>query len=605
MPGEGAWVGFIASVKGAWEAWKAARVRFDGLIDDADAAVRRQTEDRGRTSIDVGKLIAEGKLNAGGYLTAIDGPLQDGRFKVSDEMRSKVAVRADGSVLIADGDAIAMSYLRQLESALVGLPEGRNGKLSQRQRVPSDVVLRANGVGGLQSIGIRAGERFENGPQQEAYNLFQLAASRGANDIHVEILGDRATVWGRVDRQVVPFNEIRWSAEKTYMVCGAVYQAAEEASKGRSGGDFIPRKRQEFKVSDRSILPDLFQMARCAHTPTWGGKGYYLAIRLQRRGDKLPPSAQALGLSAAHERVARRMFRRSNGGVLVVGPMGSGKSTFLAWAVSDAMQWYEEQGLRQRLLTLEDPIELAIHGATQTELGPGEKYDDAAANLMRLDANRLVLSELRTEKTVRAYFQGVSTGHAAASTIHAVSPIGTFVRLKGMAVPTAVWSSHELWAGVVALALTRTLCPNCSRRVADIAGVAGGMENVLDGSVWDWLTVGFGEDGAKKRAGDLLVGTYPNQKRNLDCEICGGRGYKGVTSIAGMLEPDADMLELLVAERYGEAYRQWLDDPHALTMGRHAEEKVNSGIIDPNDVAPIMGDHVRMMRKIRHDGRLH
>ncbi len=134
---------------------------------------------------------------------------------------------------------------------------------------------------------------------------------------------------------------------------------------------------------------------------------------------KLPPVMQEI---AAVER----------GLVLVTGTTGSGKSTTLA-----AMIDWRNRNLRNRIITIEDPIEF-VHTSNKSLVAQREIGRDARAFLpavrdaLRQDPDVILVGELRDADTMRTAIQAADTGHAVFSTVHSSRAAQTVKRLIAM-----------------------------------------------------------------------------------------------------------------------------------------------------------------------------
>jgi len=107
--------------------------------------------------------------------------------------------------------------------------------------------------------------------------------------------------------------------------------------------------------------------------------------------------------------------------VLIVGAVGSGKSTTLA-----AMIDYRNSNVSGHIITIEEPLEfLHTHKkslVSQREIGlDTESYQDALKNALRQAPDVIVIGEIRTPETMSAALYFVETGHLVLSTLHSVN----------------------------------------------------------------------------------------------------------------------------------------------------------------------------------------
>src|SRR6185295_19398600 len=74
-----------------------------------------------------------------------------------------------------------------------------------------------------------------------------------------------------------------------------------------------------------------------------------------------------LGLPAEIDGALTRLLQETSGAILLTGPAGSGKTTTAYACLRDAVRASEGQ---RSVVTLEDPIEMAIPGVSQSQVQP-------------------------------------------------------------------------------------------------------------------------------------------------------------------------------------------------------------------------------------------
>ncbi len=107
--------------------------------------------------------------------------------------------------------------------------------------------------------------------------------------------------------------------------------------------------------------------------------------------------------------------------MLLTGPTGSGKSTTLYVAI--------EQLLKTRggnVITIEDPIEYEISGASQVEVDSADKvnFSKALRSLLRHDPDVVMIGEIRDNETANIAVKASLTGHLVFSTLHTNTALG-------------------------------------------------------------------------------------------------------------------------------------------------------------------------------------
>src|SRR5690606_23481529 len=123
----------------------------------------------------------------------------------------------------------------------------------------------------------------------------------------------------------------------------------------------------------------------------------------------------------------------------------------------------QSRGRTTSMVTLEDPIELQLPFATQTQINVqvGMTFAQTLRSVLRQDPNVLMLGEIRDRETAEIAAQAGLTGHLLLTTVHANTAAGTFVRITEMGVEPFILASSAI--GALSQRLVRTLCTNCRR----------------------------------------------------------------------------------------------------------------------------------------------
>lgn len=162
-----------------------------------------------------------------------------------------------------------------------------------------------------------------------------------------------------------------------------------------------------------------------------------------------------LGMRAEMQSLFEAALREPNGIVLVTGPTGSGKTTTLYSALSLM------NDISRNIMTVEDPVEYALHGISQTQVNPkiGMTFADGLRSILRQDPDTVMVGEIRDKETAEIAVQASLTGHVVLSTVHTNSAAAAVTRLMDMGIePLLLSSSLRL---VLAQRLVRRLCPDC------------------------------------------------------------------------------------------------------------------------------------------------
>ena len=150
--------------------------------------------------------------------------------------------------------------------------------------------------------------------------------------------------------------------------------------------------------------------------------GISMAIRI------LPgriPTIEELNLHPSLHEISRI----KSGLVLICGPAGVGKTTTIAAIINDI-----NKSRPVHIVTLEDPIEYRFQSnkafIEQRELGSHiPSFEQGLIDVLREDANVIVVGELREAETMRLVLNAAESGHLVIATIHASTPEEAIYRM--------------------------------------------------------------------------------------------------------------------------------------------------------------------------------
>ncbi len=134
------------------------------------------------------------------------------------------------------------------------------------------------------------------------------------------------------------------------------------------------------------------------------------------------------------ERIGSMFDSLTPGLVIVSGPTGSGKSTFLA---SVCARLLEKNKIH--LVTIEDPVEYLFpeaswdYSVSQHQVGLDiVDFATGIRNALREDPDILLVGEIRDAETLEAALTAAETGHLVFATTHAPDTAGVIERLSGL-----------------------------------------------------------------------------------------------------------------------------------------------------------------------------
>ena len=246
---------------------------------------------------------------------------------------------------------------------------------------------------------------------------------RGASDIHIEPAGEEVLVRFRLDGVLHP--PIASRTALTQNVIARVKVLADLLTYQTD----VP---QEGRISrDKVGAPaDL----RASTFPTVHGEK--VVIRL------FDPATQDvrladLGYSDELRLALERQLVQPSGTILFTGPAGSGKTT----SIYAALRFILEQARGERnIVSVEDPVERALDGVSQTQVHPpsGLTFARCLRSLMRQDPEVIVVGEIRDRETAEIATEAGLTGHLVLSTIHS----GT---APGSSLDCSTWAPSLIW----------------------------------------------------------------------------------------------------------------------------------------------------------------
>ena len=274
-----------------------------------------------------------------------------------------------------------------------------------------------------------------------AENILARAVKMNASDVHFDTAPDGVKMAYRVDGVL----------RAPEMLAAVDGKRAVTAIRTAAGMDVA--KRHEAQDGACHLMADGasydLRIARA-----WAVTGETVTIRLLNAGG-LGAKLTDLGMSAQMADEMRRLARETAGIVVMAGPTGSGKTSTIYALLRQVV------GTGRNILTIEDPVEYRLEGATQISLNArvGTTFASALKASMRHDPDVILVGEIRDSEAMDVAFQAALTGHLVFTTIHASSVLATYGRLQELGL-----SSYMINTGmkaVVCQRLVRKLCPSC------------------------------------------------------------------------------------------------------------------------------------------------
>ena len=333
-------------------------------------------------------------------------------------------------------------------------------------------------------------------------SLLTDAASMDASDIHLEPREDTMAVRCRIDGVLHDMREFPKDLQ-----AGIISRLKIMGNLNIAERRLPQDGRTSFELSSGEAV-DL----RLASIPSMYGEN--LAIRILEVSP-LPPTLASLGLIGDNLARFEAVLRAPEGGIVIVGPTGSGKSTTL-YTTLELIKSPE-----RKVYTVEDPIERKIEGIVQTEVKPaiGLTFAQALRALVRADPDVIMVGEIRDLETAKMAADSAITGHQVFSTLHTNDASSAVNRLVEMGVPRYLVAAA--WRCFVAQRLVRRLCPHCRQ------------EATMTDARWK----------------ELGLGPAPRRRFSVfepaGCSKCFGTGYRGRLGLYEVLVVDDELRDLV------------------------------------------------------------
>lgn len=351
--------------------------------------------------------------------------------------------------------------------------------------------------------------------------IFQSLRER-ASDIHLELSPEGFRIRFRIDGVLAN----RFSPPRK------LHASVTSRIKIMAGLDIAERRLpQDGKIrvrfGDREVDIRVSSVP-CAH-------GERVVMRLLDRKSELLTLEQ-MGMDAEVLNTFDGLIRRPNGILLVTGPTGSGKTTTLYGAIMRIIS------PDVNIITLEDPVEYELAGASQIPVKPRIGFTFAAGlrSILRQDPDVILVGEIRDDETAAMAIQASLTGHLVFSTLHTNDAASAAVRLIDMNVEPYLVSSTLI--GVLAQRLVRRLCGRCRKQ----------------GDNGEWLAEG--------------------------CPACSGTGFKGRCGIYELMVVDEHISSLISRGASLEEIRQQSRKNGMTSLFDNGMAKITAGITSKAEI---------------------
>jgi type II secretory ATPase GspE/PulE/Tfp pilus assembly ATPase PilB-like protein len=415
--------------------------------------------------------------------------------------------------------------------------------------------------------------------------LLAAAHAAGATDVHLQPSAAGLELKFRVDGVLLPVATLPARVAgnvvaRLKVLAGLLTYHSDRPQEGRIRLP-VGQASDRAGVGQASSLSSV-EMRVCTYPTLHGERA---VVRLFG-GDGHYQHLDDLGLPPDVRQPLRRLLGETSGAIIVSGPAGSGKTTtvyaclreiagqprgkgdspHLCAAPEGPFRRAPTEGWSgtvpfsagaRSLVSIEDPIEVAVDGVAQSQVHAPSGLDLAAGLrfLMRQDPEVIMVGEIRDRPTAEAALQASLTGHLLLSTFHAGSAAETVGRLLDMGI-----EPYVLRSGLLAILNQRLL-----RRLCACACPSDTPEDRL----------GLPVEHAMLPRG---------------CAACGGTGYRGRFLLVEMLALSRTELARAILSRADTAAIERLAvEGGMLNRWQRACLAVADGLTSPDEVRRVLG----------------
>ncbi len=380
-----------------------------------------------------------------------------------------------------------------------------------------------------------------------------LAVSAQASDIHFQPVDKGMVVRVRVDGVLHNVLEMPLDVGEK-LVTRIKYEAGMRANISDAPQDGAI----EFEVNKRKVE------LRVSTIPTPTVESVVFRILDSDRGIL---GFSELGFASHIEEKINKVLHRHNGIILVTGPTGSGKTTTLYSMLSQL------NVPERKIVTLEDPIEYHLKGASQSQVNEQSHYnfETGFKSLLRQDPDIILVGEIRTLSTAKLAFEAALTGHTVLSSLHANSAIGAISRLRNLGVQDA--NTAPTLSALFAQRLVRRVCKHCAEKQV------------------------FQPDVRTQKAIDRIKAVLPEFRVPNEvfvakgCDECSGTGYEGQIAVSETVMIDDTLREMILKGVFETEIQEYLrEKTDFLSLWEDGVLKMLEGITTLDEIDRVVSE---------------
>lgn len=283
----------------------------------------------------------------------------------------------------------------------------------------------------------------EAGPTIRLVNsILERAIVENASDIHIEPTEKDMNIRMRIDGRL----------HKILVIPSDLKDAVVSRIKVMAHMDIVERRVPQDGRIETKIQGQPVDM-RVNTLPTIYGEK--IVIRILGKNEKMLTRHGIGMIFDSDNKKVDRLIANTSGVIMIVGPTGSGKSSTMFTLIKEMLNE------STNLVTLEDPVEYNIPGATQVQINEkvGLTFAEGLRAILRQDPDIICVGEIRDGETAQIAMRAAITGHLVITTIHTEDAVSAIDRLKDMGVEPYLISAGL--RGIISQRLLRRICPDC------------------------------------------------------------------------------------------------------------------------------------------------
>jgi len=384
-----------------------------------------------------------------------------------------------------------------------------------------------------------SGESTNNAPTIKLVNsIIERAFSEKASDVHFEPSAGDMNVRMRIDGQL----------HSILKIPGDLKDSVVSRLKVMGHLDIVERRvpqdgRAEVRLKSQYI--DL----RMSTLPTIFGEK--VVVRLLARDENMLDRS-GIGIMNEDSDKLDRMLANTSGVILIVGPTGSGKSSTMYTLIKELLSE------STNLITLEDPVEYNIDGATQVQINEktGLTFASGLRAILRQDPDIICVGEIRDGETAEIAMRAAMTGHLVISTIHTEDAISAIDRLKDMGVEPYLIAGGL--RGIISQRLVRMICKNCREE--------------------------YDPDPEKLKMAGLVADGVRKYYHGRGCDMCFHSGYRGRTGVFELLPMNEELRRGINSGASKQELMEIIKHSGFVSMQQNADRLVSEGVTTVEEI---------------------